>query len=182
MGMYRCDETLKRLKDEQAVGKDVSTELKAREKLLLPMYRQVSVMYCDLHDRSARMKGLGAIHEELEWRQSRTYLHWRIRRRLRESGVVRKLQASVPGLSHAEAKDVLKNLLEDNLADVVEDRAVAEWLETNDIKVKACVEAKRQAVVEEKIFELLSSLPNLKQEEVVRDLEGYTKVNKRGRN
>jgi len=58
---------------------------------------------------------------------------------------------------------------------------VAEWLESNEDKVKVCVEAKRQAVVEEKIFELLSSLPNLKQEEVVRDLEGYTKVNKRGR-
>merc|ERR1712207_51836 len=102
--------------------------MKAREKLILPMYRQVSVMYCDLHDRSARMKGLGAIHEELEWQQSRTYLHWRIRRRLRESGVVKDLQAVVPGLSHAEAKDVLKNLLEDNIGGDAADQAVAEWL------------------------------------------------------
>jgi len=56
--MYRCDDSLKRLKEEQAAGKDVAKQLSAREKLLLPMYRQVSVLYCDLHDRSARMKGL----------------------------------------------------------------------------------------------------------------------------
>merc|ERR1712003_452295 len=105
--MYRCDDTLKRLKSEEANGKNVTEELKSREKLILPMYRQVSVTYCDLHDRSARMKGLGAIHEELTWRQSRSYLHWRIRRRLCESGVVKQLQASVPGLSYADAKGVL---------------------------------------------------------------------------
>merc|ERR1711976_233714 len=102
------DETLKHLMEEQAAGKDVAKELSAREKLLLPMYRQVSVMYCDLHDRIARMKGLGAIHEELSWRQSRTYLHWRIRRRLRESGAVKQLQAAIRNLSHGEAKDVLQ--------------------------------------------------------------------------
>merc|ERR1712151_397441 len=102
--MYRCDETLRRLKDDEASGKDVAKEMKAREKLLLPMYRQVSVMYCDLHDRSARMKSLGAIHEELNWRQSRSYLHWRIRRRLRESSVIKKLLAAVHKLSHADAK------------------------------------------------------------------------------
>merc|ERR1711988_1797797 len=107
--MYRCDDTLKRLKEEQDAGKDVAKEVSAREKLLLPMYRQVSVLYCDLHDRSARMKGLGAIHEELEWRQSRTYLHWRIRRRLCESGVMKQLQGAMPNFSHAEARDVLQS-------------------------------------------------------------------------
>merc|ERR1712048_986036 len=178
--MYRCDETLKRLKSEKDSGKDVATELKAREKLLLPMYRQVSVMYCDLHDRSARMKSLGAIHEELEWRQSRTYLHWRIRRRLCESGVIKKIQAAVPDFSHAEAKSVLQGLLEGSLErDIDNDQIVAQWLEAHKEEVDTCVEEQRRKHAEAQIFDLLSSLPPHKQEEVARDLLGFTKVNKR---
>merc|ERR1712039_815595 len=142
--MHRCDEALQSLDARKAKGENVSKDIKDREKLLLPMYRQVSVMYCDLHDRSARMKSLGAIHEELEWRQSRTYLHWRIRRRLCESGVLKKIQAAVPDFSHAEAKSVLQGLLEGSLErDIDNNQIVAQWLEAHKEEVDTCVEEQR---------------------------------------
>jgi len=89
--MHRIDETLRALDVDKTAGKDVDAQIKSREKLLLPVYRQVAVNYCDLHDRSGRMKGLGAIHEELEWRRSRAYLYWRIRRRQLEGEAIKKI-------------------------------------------------------------------------------------------
>eukprot|EP00928_Gymnodinium_smaydae_P014612 TRINITY_DN15382_c0_g1_i1.p1 TRINITY_DN15382_c0_g1~~TRINITY_DN15382_c0_g1_i1.p1 ORF type:complete len:2081 (+),score=604.78 TRINITY_DN15382_c0_g1_i1:101-6343(+) len=178
--MHRVDPELQRL-DAEAKSKDVSKEIKAREKLLLPVFRQVSVTYCDLHDRSDRMKGLGAIHEQLEWRSSRAYLHWRIRRRLLEGSIAKRLQAAVSDLSTAEAKDSVRGLLESSLkAPAMEDdRAVVEWLLGREAEVDAFVETERQTATAAKIFELVSTLPAEKQAEVVRDLVGYSKVQAR---
>merc|ERR1719456_1421397 len=131
--MHRCDEKLQALDKEKAAGGDVSKAIADREKLLLPMYRQVAVQYCDLHDRSGRMKGLGAIREELEWRNARAYLHWRIRRRLRESQVVKDLLAQVPEMASTQATAIVTELTAGaaGAAEAEEDQAVAEWLERN---------------------------------------------------
>ena len=51
--------------------------------------------FCDLHDKAGRMEKVGAIREALSWRTSRAYLHWRIRRRLQETAVSKKLRAAV---------------------------------------------------------------------------------------
>jgi len=173
--MHRCDEKLRELDKQKAAGQDVSKEIKARETLLLPMYKQVSVTYCDLHDRSGRMKGLGAIHEELNWQDSRSYLHWRIRRRVRESAVCKSLQKDDKSLSHADAAAVVKSIIPENLT---EDQAVAEWLEANEAKVAECVQAQKYSSVEREIFELIKDLPAGRRAEVIRDLAGFTRVSK----
>merc|ERR1719401_1624427 len=121
--MHRSDETLRKLDAEKAAGIDVDQAIKSRERLLLPMYRQVAVSYCDLHDRSGRMKGLGAIHEELEWRTSRTYLHWRIRRRQREGQACKELRRKVPELSRAEASQCIGEKVKDALGEGATDQA-----------------------------------------------------------
>merc|ERR1719210_1144061 len=109
--MYRCDPELQQLQakaksEDMSKGlgnpwsADLAKAIAAREKLLLPLYKQVAVQYCDLHDRSGRMKGLGAIHEELTWAESRSYLHWRIRRRAQATNIIRRLREAIPALSH----------------------------------------------------------------------------------
>merc|ERR1719426_547908 len=97
--MHRNDSTLIALDAKAKVGQDVSAEMQAREKLLLPLYTQVAVAYCDLHDTPGRMQAVGAIREALTWRTSRAYLHWRIRRRLQETAVTKKLRAAAPDVS-----------------------------------------------------------------------------------
>jgi len=89
--MHRCDEQLRDLNAKKTSGQDVAAAIQQREKLLLPLYQQVSQEYCDLHDRCPRMKSLGAIREGLHWADSRSYLHWRIRRRVQENSVARRL-------------------------------------------------------------------------------------------
>jgi len=172
--MHRLDDKLKSLDAEKKAGRDVSKDIAAREKLLLPMYKQVSVMYCDLHDRSGRMKGLGAIHEELHWATSRAYLHWRIRRRLQQTGAAKKLVAAVGDLEYSEAAAFISNMVAEVAAGG--DRVVAQWIESNTATINAKVETERQRLIQERIFKLFSSLPAAARSDVVRDLVGFTKV------
>mmetsp|Transcript_74455 Transcript_74455/g.215880 ORF Transcript_74455/g.215880 Transcript_74455/m.215880 type:complete len:187 (+) Transcript_74455:1-561(+) len=177
--MHRCDEALRQLDARASGGEDVAKAIADREKLLLPMYRQVSVMYCDLHDRSGRMKGIGAIHEELVWADSRLYLHWRIRRRMQENSVMRRMRAAVPDMSREEAAAAVADLLKGVLSsagDQDEDMAVATWLEAHDAEIVARIELERQRAMEEQIFKLVSSLPSDRRSEVVRDLVGFARV------
>lgn len=177
--MHRLDETLQGLDARAAKGEDVAKAVKDREKLLLPMYRQVSVMYCDLHDRSGRMKGLGAIREELTWADSRSYLHWRIRRRMQENGAVRKMMAAVPEMTRAAAAASVAELCASAPVSSDEDMAVATWLETHGSEVDARIEAERQRITEERIYQLVTSLPAARRSEVVRDLVGFSRVAER---
>merc|ERR1719343_492691 len=177
--MYHCDEQLKQLKAKTKF-EDVSEAMahqeaiEAREKLLLPVYKQVAVQYCDLHDRSGRMKSLGAIHEELTWADSRSYLHWRIRRRAQANNIIRRLQEAVPALSRDEAAVVVAEMTQAVAAlagAAGEDQAVAEWLESHTTEVDAKIEEERQRATEEQIYKLLSTLPGNRRGEVVRDLQ-----------
>jgi acetyl-CoA carboxylase/biotin carboxylase 1 len=45
--------------------------IKAREKLLAPLYNQVANEFADLHDRAGRMLAKGCIREILDWRSAR---------------------------------------------------------------------------------------------------------------
>jgi acetyl-CoA carboxylase/biotin carboxylase 1 len=174
--MHQNDDTLRRLDAEKAAGKDVDKEIKQREKLLLPMYKQVATMYCDLHDRSGRMKGLGAIHEELEWRKSRTYLHWRIRRRQLENQACKELSRKVPEMSQAEASKAIGEKVRAALGSTPSDQAVAEWLQVHDSQIASFIEEQRQKAAESQIFALFGSLPADKQVDISRDLVGFTRV------
>jgi acetyl-CoA carboxylase/biotin carboxylase 1 len=176
--MHKNDDTLGKLDAEKAAGKDVDQEIKKREKLLLPMYKQVATSYCDLHDRSGRMKGLGAIHEELEWKKSRTYLHWRIRRRQQENQACKELRRKVPEISQAEAAKIVAEKVAAALGSAPSDQAVAEWLEANGNLVASFIEEQRLKAAENQIFALFGSLPTDKQADIARDLIGFTRVMK----
>jgi acetyl-CoA carboxylase/biotin carboxylase 1 len=177
--MHRCDDTLKQLDARQAKGEDVKKDIEAREKLLLPVYQQVAIQYCDLHDRAPRMKSVGAIREGLEWANSREYLHWRIRRRMQENCVARQLMRLVPDMSYVSAMAVVTDLCKDVAAAAgpeTEDRAVATWIEEHPDEVRSRVEAERHRAAEKEIYKLVSSLPASKRAEVLRDLVGYSHV------
>jgi len=173
--MHRNDPTLMRLDTEKAAGKDVGVEIKSRETMLLPFYRQVATHYCDLHDRSGRMKKLGAIHEELEWRTSRSYLHWRIRRRQQEGQACQELRRKVPELSHMEASQAIAGVVTSAVGEA-KDQVVAQWLEANRSQLEKFTEEQRQKAAETQIFGLFSSLSRAKQEEISRDLIGFSRV------
>ena len=112
--MHRLDPVLIEL--EEAMGsvvgdssekaKELQQEIVNREKLLSPLYLQVAHEFADLHDRAGRMKAKGCITEVLEWKTSRLYFYWRIRRRQAEDTLKdRIVDASGGVLTVAQAAD-----------------------------------------------------------------------------
>ncbi|XP_029467592.1 acetyl-CoA carboxylase 1 isoform X2 [Rhinatrema bivittatum] len=117
-----------------AERKELEAKLKEREEFLIPIYHQVAVQFADLHDTPGRMQEKGVITDVLEWKASRTFFYWRLRRLLLEDVVKGKIHEANPELTDGqiqamlrrwfvEAEGTVKAYLWDNNEDVVE------WLE-----------------------------------------------------
>lgn len=186
----------KQLAEAQAAGapKDkivaLQRQMTDREELLLPVYSQISLQFADLHDRAGRMKAKGVIRDQLEWRESRRFFYWRVRRRLNEEYILRRMAATTRSVT-APSKD--ESLRARHLALLkawsgveafdTADREVALWYEENrsvvNDKVAAMkIEATRahiaELLVDKSAFEgvraALSTLPIAEREALVKQL------------
>uniref|UniRef100_A0A8C4Q2H7 Acetyl-CoA carboxylase n=2 Tax=Eptatretus burgeri TaxID=7764 RepID=A0A8C4Q2H7_EPTBU len=114
--------------------KEVEVRLRDREEFLLPIYHQIAVCFADLHDTPGRMQEKAVVTDVLEWRTSRTFFYWRLRRLILEDEVKRLILSANPELNHGqllsmlrrwfvEAESTVKAYLWDNNQEVVR------WLE-----------------------------------------------------
>ncbi|EFY98949.1 acetyl-CoA carboxylase [Metarhizium robertsii ARSEF 23] len=144
--MARMDTTYANLK-KQLENSDLTPEeaaeikkkVVAREKELLPVYAQIAVQFADLHDRAGRMKAKGTIRDSLEWVNSRRYFYWRLRRRLNEEYILKRMASSALSSSRdsspSKGTDVRAGHLHllQSWSGIVNfdtsDREVAEWYE-----------------------------------------------------
>ncbi|KAF1816101.1 hypothetical protein P152DRAFT_470153 [Eremomyces bilateralis CBS 781.70] len=155
--MARLDPTYGELKRKSAApnlsredAAKIKEQMTARETLLLPIYHQIALQFADLHDRSGRMKAKDTIRSELSWAQARRYFYWRLRRRLNEEYVLKRMAAAegkeVAGTSRGRKLETLRawsgvERFEED------DMAVALWYEEHRKEVHAKIEAaKREAV------------------------------------
>ena len=123
---------------------DVKVKMTEREQLLLPVYAQISLQFADLHDRAGRMEAKGIIRVPLQWKNARRFFYWRLRRRLNEETIVKKMAAtSVRGAAPSRPRS-LETLQSwtgmDNQTFEKDDRAVAMWYEENRKEVHAKVD------------------------------------------
>jgi len=104
--MHRLDDRLvdldgklaKAEKGDAGLQQELKDEIGRRERMLIPVYEQISVQFCELHDTPGRMKAVGVIQQEVEWQQSRSFFYWRLRRKLAEFDLRKQLiQASEVG-------------------------------------------------------------------------------------
>lgn len=191
--MARLDDTyasLKKALSDKSLSPEKQTEIKnqmtERENLLLPVYSQISLQFADLHDRAGRMKAKDTIRHPLQWKNARRFFYWRLRRRLNEESVLKKMATSSIRGPVSRAHN-LRNLqawtgIQDFEHD---DRAVASWYEENKKLVNAKVEALRSEGVASDVASLLrgnkegglagvkqvlSMLPVAEREEVLKHL------------
>ncbi|KAL2260832.1 hypothetical protein VTK26DRAFT_5059 [Humicola hyalothermophila] len=176
--MARLDPVYGRLKKQmaaQGLSKEETDEIKKqmteREQQLLPVYHQISLQFADLHDRAGRMKAKGVIREVLEWRQARRFFYWRVRRRLNEEYVLRRIESATShagthgreaagskGPSSMQARNRHLRLLEawcgiPNFQ--TSDRQVALWYEENRKVVHDKVEHLRNETIAAEMRELV---------------------------
>lgn len=167
--MARLDPTyadLKRQSQAPGLTAEKANEIKAqmteRENRLLPVYLQIALQYSDLHDRAGRMKAKDVIRMPLQWTNARRFFYWRLRRRLNEEYVLKRMAA-------AQSKEVVSRAA--NL------RTLEAWsgvpsFDTDDMSVAVWYEENRKVVGEK--------LETLKAEAVAWDVASLLRGNKNG--
>jgi len=132
--MHQLDDTLKALDEElesatsEEEKANVAQLIKDRETQLLPLYLQVAHEFADLHDRSGRMKAKGVVRDVLNFKTSREYLYWRIKRRIAEQGLREQLTKAPGNMSHEEATAAIVELMNGAYDD---DRAFLDKLDSD---------------------------------------------------
>ena len=190
--MARNDPTygaLKRKLNDKATPESELSEIKAqmteREKKLLPVYGQIALQFADLHDRSGRMQAKGVIRQALRWQNARRFFYWRLRRRLNEEYIIKKLVAVAPTeditSTRARGLEMLKAWCNiPNFA--TDDMSVATWYEENrqnvhervlklkaestSLKVAQMISEDRESGLRG-VMKLLSTLPTAEKEQVL---------------
>lgn len=162
--MRRLDATLKtlELELENTADTDARSQLQgqidSRVNMLLPVYEQIAVKFCELHDTPGRMKAVGVIRQDIEWKEARTFFYWRVHRKLAEFDVRNKLiDASKVGrsaqpLSPLQASDTIKKwfLETSGSTDWENDKTMLSWMAQNrGMLEKMIVDYSKQCVSQE---------------------------------
>lgn len=146
--------------------KELESKLKEREEFLTPIYHQVAVQFADLHDTPGRMQEKGVINDILDWKTSRTFFYWRLRRLLLEDLVKKKIHNANPELTDGqiqamlrrwfvEVEGTVKAYVWDNNKDLVE------WLEkqlTEEDGVRSVIEENIKYISRDYVLKQIRSL------------------------
>jgi acetyl-CoA carboxylase / biotin carboxylase 1 len=139
---------------------EMKGSISSREASLLPVYEQISVQFCELHDTPGRMKAVGVIERQVEWAQSRNFFYWRLRRRLAEFDLRKKIiSASQVGRgtkapTPLEASAMVKRWFVETSGMLEEmwqeDKAMLSWMGENfALLEKKVVDYTKECVVQE---------------------------------
>lgn len=137
---------------------EVKRQMTERENRLLPVYSQISLQFADLHDRAARMQAKDTIRHPLIWKNARRFFYWRLRRRLNEESILKKMgSVSIRGPT-ARAHNVQTLQAWTGVSDFErDDRAVACWYEENKKEVNTKVESLRSEGIASDVASLMRS-------------------------
>ena len=163
----------KQLTDPETAKEDIDAikdKMTAREKDLLPIYTQIAVQFADLHDRAGRMKAKGVIRDALEWRNARRYFYWRLRRRLNEEYILRRMTSSLLMNNSADHHDAKNKQIREHHLDLLESWSGVEDFDGSDREVAEWYEANRRTISDK--------VDNLKSETLTAQLSGIVRENK----
>ena len=143
---------------------DIKVKMTQREKLLGPVYLQIALQFADLHDRAGRMEAKGTIRMPLQWKNARRFFYWRLRRRLSEEVLIKRLvaassqdkqspNATASKEQHLAMLKTWSGMLDKEFEK--DDRKVAEWYESHRKDVYTRIDAYKADAVSKKVAELL---------------------------
>ena len=134
--------------------------------MLLPVYEQISVQFCELHDTPGRMKAVGVIEQEVDWSQARTFFYWRLRR-IAEFDFRQKLidaaevGCRVKSLHPLEATAMIKNWFMDtpNMTESMwdDDKAVLSWMAGNNGLLEKNIREYTKEVVIQEVIQVMTA-------------------------
>ncbi|KAI0918018.1 hypothetical protein AcV5_002805 [Taiwanofungus camphoratus] len=135
--MERLDSTYASLKKDSAdVTKSAEERAAAaealaeRETLLQPTYKQIALLYADLHDRTGRMEAKGCA-KPMVWRDARRRFYWAVRAKIARSNAMAQLTEASPESSVAYRSQLLDTLA--SIDSTTDRRIMAEALDALDL-------------------------------------------------
>ena len=170
--MHRLDKTLIDLDKQLAEAGEsdaarIQESIKSRECALLPVYEQISVQFCELHDTPVRMEAVGVIRQQVEWKSSRSFFYWRLRRKLAEFDLRKKIiDASTVGRGIAsptplEATDMIKQwFMQSDGMDAAkweDDKAMLAWMGNNHDLLESKVIDFTQECVSQEVMKVMTA-------------------------
>ncbi|KAF9111924.1 acetyl-coenzyme-A carboxylase, partial [Mortierella sp. AM989] len=172
--MERLDEKYRTLKSQYenpslagAERDEIKAKLTEREQELMPVYQQLAIQFADLHDTAGRMKEKGTIREALDWTNARRYFYWRVRRRLAEEYVRRRMVSANKSQTRVEQTKTLQawfgcDIVTSSESELKriwesEDRVVFEWFENNARKVDGLIQELGTAGTADDILRMYTS-------------------------
>ncbi|OAF72148.1 hypothetical protein A3Q56_00089 [Intoshia linei] len=89
----RLDPHIKKMKidKEKSVSECENDSIMNHKNSLIPTYQQIAVTFADLHDKPGRMMAKKVINGIIEWKNSRKFFYWRLRRKLYENELIKQL-------------------------------------------------------------------------------------------
>lgn len=168
--MHRLDDKLIALDEKlssssEATKTGLLEEVSARENELLPVYEQIAVQFCELHDTPGRMKAVGVIRAEVDWPDARSFFYWRLRRQLAIFDLRRQLQeaASVGRGVRALTPESAGNLVRDWFMETrpkaqwEDDKAVLEWMAREYTSLEDKIRRYASGVVAQEVVHVMTA-------------------------
>mmetsp|Transcript_11034 Transcript_11034/g.27966 ORF Transcript_11034/g.27966 Transcript_11034/m.27966 type:complete len:2339 (-) Transcript_11034:105-7121(-) len=170
--MHRLDATLISLSKQLAEAgpadlAGIQESIKSRERALLPVYEQISVQFCELHDTPVRMEAVGVIRQQVDWKASRSFFYWRLRRKLAEFDLRKKIiEASTVGRgivspTPLEATDMIKQWFTQSdgmdAAKWEDDKAMLAWMGNNHELLESKVIDFTQECVSQEVMKVMTA-------------------------
>jgi len=152
-------------KDSPEAAAAAAKAVASRKEAISGVILQVAHSFADLHDTPGRMLAKGAIHGVVPWRHARRFFYWRLRRRLTEGSLARRMCVAASQLSNQHAKTLLKSWYLSSLAGegvrVTEEAAewkddvrVLRWLADSSHVIAQRINALRRESISETVLSL----------------------------
>jgi acetyl-CoA carboxylase/biotin carboxylase 1 len=171
--MRRVDEKLIELYSDMKSSNDaeqterIQNDIKQREKSLLPVYEQIAVQFCELHDTPGRMKAVGVIEREVEWEDARSFFLLRLRRKLAEFDLRKKIinagnvgrrgRAITPLEASAKIQQWFTTSTLSSPEQWKDDNKVLAWMAQNNAELESKIAEISQQNVSEEVYSAMMS-------------------------
>jgi len=134
----------------------IKKEIQLRELKLLPIYQNIAESFVVLQDTPGRMKAKGTITDVLEWKFSRTFFYWRLKRKLFEHSLIKKITNQKFDFFEKLniINDWIKNISKDNSI-LENDKKLSEFFEKNEEELNKKIEEFSKKEIESKVEDLL---------------------------
>ena len=161
--MHRLDDQLQMLdaeleSDFEDSKKETEKQISAREEALKGVYLAAATEFCDLHDKTGRMKAKGVIKEAVAWEDSRTFFYYRAKRRMYEDNFIDQIKATDASSTRESGLETLQSLYSGDWDD---NKAVAEFYEQETDTVNAKISELKKDCIQAKMDALKAELDSM---------------------